>query len=122
IICLLQLNPTEGAAYNAPGIYWMVTSKWPGYVLGNLYFDRDDTEPAMRYRVSFYTYGQLGFARVYFYNNNGENGANVAAVGFRGYAYHFTAVNNFPGYKYIDGNGRELWITAGSCKDREYEW
>ncbi|KAK9250372.1 hypothetical protein V1507DRAFT_394753, partial [Lipomyces tetrasporus] len=58
----------------------------------------------------------------YFYNNNGENGVNVAAVGFRGYAYHFTAVNHFPGYKYVDRNGRELWITAGSCKGLEYEW
>ncbi|KAJ8103351.1 hypothetical protein POJ06DRAFT_288392 [Lipomyces tetrasporus] len=72
----------------------------------------------------FYNSAMFGqtLAPVYFYNNDGASGKDVAALGWEGYAYHFTAEKWFPGEKMVDTEGKELWIVAGSCKGPEYPW
>ncbi|KAK9246193.1 hypothetical protein V1506DRAFT_448314, partial [Lipomyces tetrasporus] len=126
-LCLVQINPTEGAPYNAPGSFWMVVYaeldtvyRTPYVSTGNIIYGKQNYfilfVPPAGLDEQFYPVG------VYFYKNDGANGKNVAVVIWNKHAYHFTARNDYPGYKYVDAKGKELWVTASSCKHGEYYW
>jgi hypothetical protein len=57
-----------------------------------------------------------------FYNNNGAGGRNVAFATHAGYAFHFTARNDFAGRTFMTAGDLQCFVIAGSCVSGEYEW
>ncbi|KAK9323673.1 hypothetical protein V1517DRAFT_88739 [Lipomyces orientalis] len=78
-LCLVQINPTQGAPYNAPGSFWMVVYaeldtvyQTPYVSKGNIIYGKQNYftvfVPLAGLDELFYPVG------VYFYRNDGANG------------------------------------------------
>ncbi|KAK9481987.1 hypothetical protein V1527DRAFT_477837 [Lipomyces starkeyi] len=130
ILCIGQGNFNEGAPYNKPGSYWFFTSGSIDNNQNNAYYidaeiARGKTASANGFvtmLLKHYITAESNKVYAYFYNNDGSHGENVAFATYAGYAFHFTARNDFVGRSFMTAGDVEMFVTAGSCVAGEYEW
>ncbi|KAK9350747.1 hypothetical protein V1523DRAFT_436040 [Lipomyces doorenjongii] len=127
---LVQCNFNAGAPYNQPGSYWLfISGSIDNYQSNAYYVDseiaRGKTASANGFvtmLLKSYITAESNKAYAYFYNNDGSSGENVAFATYAGYAFHFTARNDFVGRSFTTAGDVEMFVTAGSCVTGEYEW
>ncbi|KAK9489096.1 hypothetical protein V1508DRAFT_109370 [Lipomyces doorenjongii] len=130
VLCLLQGNFNKGAPYNQPGSYWFfISDSIDNYRANAYYIDSEiargkaaSANGLVTMLLKIYITAESNKVYGYFYNNDGSAGKNVAFATYAGYAFHFTARNDFVGRSFMTAGDVEMFITAGSCVTGEYEW
>ncbi|KAJ8104376.1 hypothetical protein POJ06DRAFT_244353 [Lipomyces tetrasporus] len=130
LLCILQGNFNEGAPYNQPGSYWLFISDSIDNHYSNAYYIDSEiargkaasTNGLVTMLLKSYITAESNKVYAYFYSNDGSPGENVAFATYAGYAFHFTARNDFVGRSYMTAGDVVMYITAGSCVTGEYEW
>ncbi|KAK9250905.1 hypothetical protein V1507DRAFT_393860, partial [Lipomyces tetrasporus] len=127
VLCLVKGDFNQGVPYDAPGSYWMILSGPIENCQWNEYYIDVEVLPVTSlsgFVVIKFKHAVTAESNVYayFYNTNGAGGRNVACATYAGYAFRFTVRNDFPGRVFITPGDVEMFFTAGSFIEGEYEW